>query len=69
MFVDVYDNGEIANDPQTGVSFASAKTIMVRIHRGFELSKLNHIIMDKANKDLRDEVSLIHFKFPTKVCG
>jgi len=25
--------------------------------------------MDKANRDPRDEVPLIHFKFPTKVCG
>ncbi|QCE00323.1 hypothetical protein DEO72_LG7g1613 [Vigna unguiculata] len=69
MFVCVYDDGEIASDTQTGVYFASAKTIMIRIHRGFGLSKLICIIMDKANRDSRDGVPLIHFKFPTKVCG
>jgi len=69
MFVCVYDDGEIASDTQTGVYFASAKTIMIRIHRGFGLSKLIRIIMDKENRDPRDEVQLIHFKFLTKVCG
>jgi len=69
MFVCVYDDGEIASDAQTGVYFASAKTIMIRIHRGFGLSKLIRIIMEKANRDPRDGVPLIHFKFPTKVCG
>jgi len=69
MLVYVYNDGDMANDPQTGVSFASAKTIMVHIHRGFGLSKLIHIIMEKANRDPRDGVLLIHFKFPTKVCG
>jgi len=69
MFVCVYNDREIANDPQTGVSFASLKTIMICIHRGFELSKIISIIMDKANRDPRDGVSFIHFKFPTKVCG
>jgi len=69
MFVCVYDDGEIASDAQTGVYFASAKTIMIRIHRSFGLSKLIRIIMDKANRDPRDEVPFIHFKFLTKVCG
>jgi len=69
MFVCVYDDGEIASDAQIGVYFAYAKTIMIHIHRGFGLSKLIRIIMDKANRDPRDGVPLIHFKFPTKVCG
>jgi len=69
MFVYVYDDGEIASDPQTGVSFTYVKTIMIHIHRGFGLSKLIHVIIDKANRDGRDGVPLIHFKFPTKVCG
>jgi len=42
---------------------------MIHIHRGFGLSKLIRIIMDKANTDPRYEVPLIHFKFSTKVCG
>jgi len=69
MFVCVYYDGEIASDTQTGVYFTSAKIIMIRIHRGFNLSKLIRIMMDKANRDPRDEVPLIHFKFLTKVCG
>ena len=64
----LYDDGEIISDPQIGVSFASANTIMIRIHRDFGLSKLIHIIMDKVNRDPRDGVPLIHFKFSTKVC-
>jgi len=54
IFVCVYNDGEIASDSQTRVSFASVKTIMIRIHRCFGLSKLIHIIMDKANKDGKD---------------
>jgi len=50
MFVYVYDDGEISSDAQTGVYFASAKTIMIRIHRDFRLSKLICIIMDKQIK-------------------
>jgi len=40
MFVCVYDNGEMVNDPETGVSFASTKTIMICIRRAFGLSQL-----------------------------
>jgi len=69
MFICVYDDREIASDAQTGAYFASAKTIMIRIHRGFGLSKLIRIIMEKANRDPRNGVPIIHFKFPTKVCG
>jgi len=42
---------------------------MIRIHRGFGLSKLIRIIMEKAKRDPRDGVPIIHFKFLTKVCG
>ena len=69
VFFCVYDNGEIASDAQTGAYFAFAKTIMIRIHRDFGLSKLIRIIMEKANGDPRDEVPIIHFKFLTKVCS
>ena len=69
MFACVYDDGEIASDAQTGAYFASAKTIMICIHRGFGLSKLIRIIIEKANRDPRDEVPIIHFKFQTKVCS
>jgi len=69
MFVCVYDDGEIASDAQIGAYFASTKTIMICIHRGFGLSKLIRIILEKANRDPRDGVPVIHFKFPTKVCG
>jgi len=68
MLVCVYDDGEIVSDPQTGVYFASAKTIMIRIHRGFCLSNLIRIIMEKENRDPRDGFPVIHFKFLTKVC-
>ncbi|WVZ15295.1 hypothetical protein V8G54_012861 [Vigna mungo] len=69
IYACIYDNGNIVTDPESGVLFTSDTKIMIRIHRGFTLSRLIEILLQKSNKDPTHPPPKLHFRFPTQICG
>ncbi|CAJ1978468.1 unnamed protein product [Sphenostylis stenocarpa] len=69
MFACIYDNGDMIPNPENGVLFKSNTCIMVQLHRGFTFSQLIEIILQRAKKDPTNPPPVLHFRFPTQICG
>ncbi|WVY94019.1 hypothetical protein V8G54_033107 [Vigna mungo] len=69
IYACIYDNGDIVPDPESGVLFTSDTKIRIRIHRGFTLSRLIQILLQKSNRDPTHPPPILHFRFPTQIFG
>ncbi|CAJ1957277.1 unnamed protein product, partial [Sphenostylis stenocarpa] len=69
MFACIYDNGDMIPNPENGVLFKSDTCIMVQLHRGFTFSQLIEIILQWAKRDPTNPPPVLHFRFPTQICG
>ncbi|WVZ03997.1 hypothetical protein V8G54_024803 [Vigna mungo] len=65
----IYDNGDIVPYPESDVLFTSGTKIMIRIHRGFTLSRLIQILLQKSDRDPTHPPSILHYRFPTQIFG
>ncbi|CAJ1972205.1 unnamed protein product [Sphenostylis stenocarpa] len=69
MFACIYDNGDMIPNPENGVLFKSDTCIMVHLHRDFTFSQLIEIVLQRAQRDPTNPPPVLHFRFPTQICG